>query len=390
MSARRRWSAGSGGGCSPAPGGLRRGGARRGGARRGTDGRARRPCSTSPDVLRSEIGGAGVARAAAAAAGGHRRPGQRRRARCGSTGATGRSPATVTSSPTRPTVRRLAVRLVVGRRPSARRCLAVRGRPARRRHPGPCRAAAAVAARHLHLAAGAAAPHVHAGRPGRGRVAAGRGGRLLKALVDGAGWRSWSRAAPAAARPRCCRRCCRRPPGRAPGARRGCRRAASRPPARRAARGPGRQRRRGRRRDASRSWSVRRCGCDRTGWWSARCAAARCSTCSPRSTPVTRAGAAPSTPTAPSTCRRGSSRCARGPGCPATAAHSLLLAAVDAVIHLGARRRRPSPDRRHRGAGRADADGLAGVRSGVPLRRPTASCRAPAPTLSTAGSARAC
>ena len=53
------------------------------------------------------------------------------------------------------------------------------------------------------------------------------------------------------------------------------------------------------------TWSGRRCGCGPTGWWSARSAAPRSSTCWRRSTPATRAGAAPCTPTPPPTCRPG-------------------------------------------------------------------------------------
>ena len=105
-----------------------------------------------------------------------------------------------------------------------------------------------------------------------------------------------------------------RRPWAAAGAGRGRRRAAARPPARRrGSRAAGQ--RRGRRRDRRcATWSATRCGCDPTGWWSARCADLRSSTCSPPSTPGTRADAARSTPTRRPTRPAGSRRSRWPPG----------------------------------------------------------------------------
>ena len=71
-------------------------------------------------------------------------------------------------------------------------------------------------------------------------------------------------------------------PRRPAGDRRGRQRAAPRPPARRRARVPARQRRGRRRGRRCGCWSGRRCGCGPTGSSSARSAATRSPTCSPR------------------------------------------------------------------------------------------------------------
>ena len=61
----------------------------------------------------------------------------------------------------------------------------------------------------------------------------------------------------------------------------------------------------------------------------------RWSTCSPPSTPGTRAGAAPCTPTRPSTCPARVEALALAAGLGREAAHSQLASAVDVVLHLG-------------------------------------------------------
>ena len=106
------------------------------------------------------------------------------------------------------------------------------------------------------------------------------------------------------------------------------------------ARGAAAQHRGGRRDHGCGTWSGRRCGCGPTGWSSARSAAARWWTCWRRSTPATRAGAAPSTPTPPPTSPPGSRRSRWPPGSGREAAHSQLASAVDAVLHLAPRARR--------------------------------------------------
>ena len=128
------------------------------------------------------------------------------------------------------------------------------------------------------------------------------------------GARSWSPAAPAAARPRCWPGCSawstppsawcssRTPPSCAPTTRTWWVSRAGPPTSRAPA--P----------STCAPWCARRCGCGPTGWWSARCAAPRSSTCSRHSTPATRAAAAPCTPTPPPTCRPGSRRWRWRPG----------------------------------------------------------------------------
>ena len=122
-------------------------------------------------------------------------------------------------------------------------------------------------------------------------------------------------------------------PGRAARARRGLRRAAPRRTRTSSGWRPGRPTWRARAGSACATWCARRCGCGPTGWWSARCAARRSSTCWPRSTPATRAAAARCTPTPPPTCppgwRRWRGRRAR-PGGRAQPARRRL----DAVVHL--------------------------------------------------------
>ena len=65
--------------------------------------------------------------------------------------------------------------------------------------------------------------------------------------------------------------------------------------------------------DAGGAWSGRRCGCGPTGSWSGSAADPRSGICWPRSTPVTRAGAAPCTPTRRPRCRPGWRRSACWP-----------------------------------------------------------------------------
>ena len=88
------------------------------------------------------------------------------------------------------------------------------------------------------------------------------------------------------------------------------------------------------------TWSARRCGCGPTGWWSARCGAARWSSCWPRSTPATRAAAAPSTPTPRATSPPGSRRWRWPPASAATRRTASSPRPSTSVLHLGARTRR--------------------------------------------------
>ena len=134
--------------------------------------------------------------------------------------------------------------------------------------------------------------------------------------------------------------------------------------------------RRGRRRDRRCApWSGRRCGCGRTGWSSARSAAARSSTCSRPSTPATTAAAARCTPTRRPTCRPGWRRSPWPPGSDRAAAHSQLASGVDAVVHLRRGRdgrpatrrgRRAQPGRRR--AGRDDPGGHRDARAATSAR----------------------
>ena len=188
---------------------------------------------------------------------------------------------------------------------------------------------------HRDLAAGAASaaasPSPSWSRPG---IAAAEAVRLLERVVGGAAGVPGQRrhrqrqdhAARRAARRGAARRADRRGRGRL--------RAAARPSARRRAGGPAAPTSRAPARSTCAPWCGRRCGCGPTGWWSARCAAPRWSTCWPRSTPVTRAAAAPCTPTPRPTCPPGSRRSPSPPGSAATAAHSQLASAVDVVLHL--------------------------------------------------------
>ena len=143
--------------------------------------------------------------------------------------------------------------------------------------------------------------------------------------------------------------------------------------ARRAARSAARERRRRRARWACASWCAPRCACGPTGWSSARCAAARRSTCCRRSTPVTTVRCRRSTRTVPPTRSPGSrrwrcsaaSRC-RWPRCarrsrPRSTRSCMSARGRDgrrAVVAVGRGRRptgtrRPPAARAHRRAARA-------------------------------------
>ena len=155
------------------------------------------------------------------------------------------------------------------------------------------------------LAAGAAPAGVHPRRAGGRRRAGAARAPGCCGRSSPRGSPSWSAAAPAPARPRCSRPCCRW----SPPASGSCwsRTPASCAPTTRTSSGsrPGRPTSRAPARSTCAPWCARRCGCGPTGWSSGRCAAARWSTCSPRSTPATRAAAAPCTPTRPPTCPPG-------------------------------------------------------------------------------------
>ena len=193
-----------------------------------------------------------AARAAGPAAGGDRRAGQRPRRTSTSTGATAWS-ARRCGSPTTSAVRRLAQRLAAagGRRlDDATPYVDVRLPDGTRLHAV---LAPIARPRHLRVAARAAAARsfslddlVAAGSVDRDAAPA------PAATWSPPGWRSWSAAAPARARPRCCRRCSVWSTRRAAGARRGLRRAGPRPPPRGRPRGPAAQRRGRRRGDRAR------------------------------------------------------------------------------------------------------------------------------------------
>ena len=274
------------------------------------------------------------------------------RTRSGSTGAGARA-GRGRGSPARTTVRRLAQRLAAPERPPARRRPALgRRRAARRRAParGP---AADRAARHLPVAARPAPARLHAGRAGRpaGSVPAGRRGPAAPASWR-PGSRSWSPGGTGSGKTTLLSALL----GLVDPADRlllveDSAELRPRPPARRPAGGPAAQPRGRRRGHPAATWSARRCGCGRTGSSSARSAAPRSSTCSPRSTPGTRAGAAPCTPTPRRDVPARLEALAATAGLPRDALHSQLAAGPAPRRPPGARARRAAPGRRGRRPG---------------------------------------
>ena len=187
--------------------------------------------------------------------------------------------------------------------------------PCSRRCPGPAPSISLRVPRRAGL---------HPRRAGRRRHADAAGRRAAATRWSRPGWRSWSAAAPAAARRRCSLPCSpwsirpsgwsssRTPPSCARTIRTSSRSRGGRPTSRAPA--P----------STCAPWSGRPCGCAPTGWSSARCAAPRWSTCWPPSTPATTVAAAPCTPTPPSTCRPGSRRSRSAAGLDRAATHSQL------------------------------------------------------------------
>ena len=175
---------------------------------------ARRPaaCSGDDDVLLAvrdavdELAGAGPLEPLLRVPGRHRRPGQRSRAGVDRPRAPAWSGRAV-RFPDDDAVRRLAVRLAAAAGRRLDDAAPVGGRRAARRHPAARRAAAGVGQRDVPVAAGAAPLRATPSTTSRPLGALpGESGGLLRAVVA-RGWPSWSPAAPARARPRCCPRC---------------------------------------------------------------------------------------------------------------------------------------------------------------------------------------
>ena len=233
------------------------------------------------DVLRRDVLGAGPLEPLLRARRGDRRAGQR-------PGAGLRRPrrrARADRGPVPRRRRRTPARAAAGRRrrATARRRHAVRRPAAARRHPVPRGARAAGPARHAALAPGPAPAGLHPRRAGRRRHGLRGGGRPAPPDRRAAGSRSWSAAAPGSGKTTLLTALLSLVD---PTHRLVLVEDASelRPdhPHVVGARGPAGERR-GRGRGARcRCWSGRRCGCAPTGWSSARSAAPRSPTCSPR------------------------------------------------------------------------------------------------------------